>query len=235
MQKKLIHEKVQFEDTTSHLHLWFPQWIFLLPVSNLWNCSPQSVIIFCILLLLAWVNVVWDYYYYCRLWCISTTDSCMQQAGSGQTFRANSSEATCPQHPISFPSLLAELPISFTLNLVCQPCSTGGGPCPAMEDKWVQCSHLTNQNVIESSSIALPDLLLINATVHSGILCRHIQWRQYIHPHKHRHRLMLSYTRLCSCKLRDLTVPLSFYKDTRRTRGGTSGHPQILCILFFVM
>lgn len=32
-----------------------------------------------------------------------------------------------------------------------------------MEDKWVHCYHLTNQNVFEGSSIALSDLLLINA------------------------------------------------------------------------
>lgn len=179
--------------------------------------------------MLVWGTLVWNYYYYCRFWCINATDSCKQQADWGQIFRTNSSE--CVHNILSFPSLLAEVPISFTLNLVCQACSTGGGPCPAMEDKWVHCSHLTNQNVIEGSSIALPDLLLINATVHYGIVCRHIQWRQYVHPHKHRHRLMLSYTRLCSCKFQDSTVPLSFNKDTTRTHDGTSVHPQILVYL----
>lgn len=37
-----------------------------------------------------------------------------------------------------------------------------GALSPAMEDEWVQ-YHLTNQNVFEGSSIALSDLLLINA------------------------------------------------------------------------
>lgn len=60
-------------------------------------------------------------------------------------------------------SVLPVLPKSITSNVLYKPCSTWGGPCSAMEDEWVHCYHLTNQNVFEGSSIALSDLPLINA------------------------------------------------------------------------
>lgn len=48
-------------------------------------------------------------------------------------------------------------------SLLCIGPHCAGGPCAAMEDEWVQCYHPTNQSVFEDSSIALSDLLLINA------------------------------------------------------------------------
>ena len=57
-----------------------------------------------------------------------------------------------------------------------------------MEDEWVQCYHLTNQNVFEGSSIALSDLLLINAVpLWDSVEAEMVKEAKRAHTHTHAH------------------------------------------------
>lgn len=81
----------------------------------------------------------------------------------GWTFRASSRKAA-QMSPSNSCSPFLQYFQSLFLQMMCIISAVVEvGPCPAMEDKWGQCYHLTNPNVFEGSSIALSDLLLINA------------------------------------------------------------------------
>lgn len=106
------------------------------------------------------------------MWCISAADNSMQTIFSFCflcfffcfVFWNKFKILKVLRCPCSWVYILSDCSVAHLYYFkMLQPSNTGGGCCSAVEDEWVQCYHLTNQNVFEGSSIALSDLLLINA------------------------------------------------------------------------